>query len=200
MPLVDWNQEITYNHPHVYGSSGGYNRDNKVNLYYMCQQELLIRLFPFSPGETILLVGAGFGWLAEDFLSHGLGPVCAVDTSAWIQAEKINHSVVDVHDLDVTNAQDQDQIKVILGLDTTDKIDWCITEDFFTGCSDSECLVIANALRSIGKNVIHYITPPPLVMPGPESVLYNRNWKTGAEWKQLLAPDYILMVRSGTVL
>lgn len=197
MSLINWNDEYTFNHPNVYGDCGGYNRQNKENLYYLCQHFLLRTAFPFQPGETILLVGAGFGWIAEDFISNGLGPVCAVDTSAWIQAEKSQHSVIEIYNYDVTNVTDQESIKQVLGVTGSSKIDWCITEDFFTGMSDSECLTIAQSLRDIGNQVIHYISPSPGTVSG---VLANRNWKTGAAWKQLLTPDLVLMGRSNLVL
>ena len=197
MPIVNWDQEITFNHPDVYGNSGGYNRQNREYLIDVCSHRSLVNLFPYQQGESILLVGAGFGWIAELFIENGLAPVCAVDTSLWIQQEKQNHSVIDVHNLDVTNVNDQQSIKQILGLQPNEKIDWCITEDFFTGISDEECLAIAESLRGIGNNVIHYITPPPVK---DLEILRTRNWKTGPEWKQLLSPDSILMVHSGNIL
>ena len=197
MPIIDWNQEITFNHPDVYGNSGGYNRQNKDYLIDVCSHKSLINLFPYQQNETILLVGAGFGWIAETFIERGFNKICAVDTSLWIQQNKHIHSIIDIHNLDVTNLSDQQSIKQILQLQQNEKIDWCITEDFFTGITDQECLTISSCLRDMGKNVIHYITPPPV---RDLAYLKNRNWKTGAEWKTLLSPDKILMVNSNTVL
>lgn len=197
MPLVDWNQETTYNHTDVYGGIGGYNRNNKEGLSIICNHRFLREAFPFQPGESILLVGAGFGWIAEDFISNGLGPVCAIDTSTWIQSNKNDNSFIEVYNYDVTNDQHKNSIKQILNLSVEEKIDWCITEDFFTGLSDVECLNIANHLRILGNNVIHYITSPP---KKTTETLMTRNWKTQEEWKELLSPDYILMVNSNKVL
>lgn len=43
-----------------------------------------------APGPSIVIVGAGFGWLAEAFEDLGFTHVLGIDISAYIQSEKDN--------------------------------------------------------------------------------------------------------------
>ena len=195
MSIINYNLESTFNAPDCYGDSGGYFRTNKDYLMDVCEHWRLRTTLNPQPGDSTLLLGAGFGWIAEEWIAQGLGPICAVDTSEWIQSEKANNAVVEIHSYDITNLEHQLAIKSLLDLQPNEKIKWCITEDFFTGCSDSECLNIAETLRNIGENVVHYISPP----PRSPDILPDRNWKTGEQWKSLLSPDKVL-IRGTSVL
>ena len=189
MTIPNYNLESTYNDPFMYGSCGGYYRKNKDYIMGASKHYKLKQIINPKPGDTILLVGAGFGWIAEDWLLSGLGPICAVDTSDWIQNNKNQHAVIEIHNYDVTNKTDQLNIKNYLRISSDKKIKWCITEDVFSDCIDSECLLISQHLRNIGENIVHYISPP----PRSSEILCDRNWKTGTQWKMLLSPDLIFM-------
>jgi hypothetical protein len=199
MPIANYNLEYTYNCPENYGNFGGYNRNNKEYLFDLCRDFKLLEKVAPQPNQTILFVGSGFGWIAENWISHGLGPICAVDTSNWIHSEKHIHAAIPIYNYDVTNAQHQGEIKQLLGLQLDQKIDICITEDCFPGMYDSECLAMAESLRSIGNRVIHYITPP-AKDPNYDLTIFPGNKKTAEGWKALMPTDSILMRFSGVYI
>lgn len=193
MPIIDYNSESAFSHPTVYGAIGGYNSANKGFLWLAMRHAEFLPKLDIKPGDTILMIGVGFGWIAENWIEQGLGPICAIDTSRWIQSAKSQHATIEIHDFDVTDYSTHEQIKQILGLQPQDKIDWCITEDFFTEITDQECIDISLALRTIGNNVIHYITPKLSedLLQIPEIGI--RNYKTESEWNTLLSPDKIVI-------
>ena len=197
MPIANYNLEYTYNCPQNYGNWGGYNRSNKDYLYNLCKDFKLLDLVNPQPNQTILMVGVGFGWIAEKWLERGLGPICAVDTSAWIHSEKHNHAAIPIYNYDVNNTQHQLEIKQILGLQPSEKIDICITEDCFTGMTDQECVQMSQSLGVIGKKVVHYISPP-AADPEYDLTIFPGNKKTAEGWKSLLSNDSIIMRYIGT--
>lgn len=195
MDFFDYELESTFNHEQNYGAYGGYHSDNKELIWQGQRHQTFLNTLQsrIIPGESILMVGVGFGWFVEKMLQINLGPICAIDTSGWIHANKHLHSTVDIHNIDVTDYSTHNTIKSILNLQSTDKIDWCITEDFYTGQTDAICLEIAIALRSLGNNIIHFITgkPPEFVINNPN--ILQRNWKTKQDWETLLSPDEIII-------
>ena len=199
MPVANFDLEYTYNCPENYGNFGGYCRANKDNLYDLCADFKLLEIVNPQPNQTILIVGAGFGWIAEKWLAQGLGPICAVDTSAWIQSEKQAHAVIPIHNYDVTNVLRQLEIKQLLGLQPEQKIDICITEDCLPGMTDQECVDVSGSLNQIGNRVVHYITPP-AKDPNYDANIVPRNKKTAQSWKFLLPNDSILMRLIGDYL
>lgn len=195
MPLVKFD-DTYYNHPSIYGGEfGGYNRANKDNLYNLCRDGEISQVLGLKPGDSILFVGSGFGWIEESWQEQGLGPICSVDTSEWIQQNTVTNSVVTIHSYDVTNLNDQLSIKSVLGLTATDMITWCIT-DVINTLSDEECLTLTQALRSISLNVVHRVVAMPNDIPG----LLTYNWKSLAEWKSLLDPDKLLVFYRNTLI
>jgi hypothetical protein len=196
MPIANYNLEYTFNCPQNYGSVGGYNRNNKNYILEIFQDFKLLETVAPKSNETVLFVGCGFGWIAEDWLSRGLGPICAVDTSTWIHNQKHIHAAIPIYNYDVTNPEHRVEIKNLLGLTSEQKIDICITEDCFSGLYDAECVTIAESLRLISNRVIHYITPP-AKDPNYDSVIFPGNKKTAEAWKTLLPQDSILMRYSG---
>ena len=50
-----------------------------------------------APGPAIVIVGAGFGWLAECFEASGFTRVIGIDTSAYIQSAKSTTEEADVN-------------------------------------------------------------------------------------------------------
>lgn len=189
---IDYNQKSSYDEA-GYNIFGGYLLENKEAIWQAAKHQDLLPKLSISLGESILIIGAGFGWIAEKWLAQGIGPICAVDTSQWIQSEKANHASIEIYNFDITDYSTHAGIKQILNLSDLDKIDWCITEDFFTEIPDQDCLSITEALRSIGKNVVHYIShkPAPNLLEDP--IVAVRNWKTEEEWNMLLSPDRIII-------
>lgn len=189
---IDYNQKSSYDEA-GYSMFGGYLSVNKETIWQAAKHQDLLPKLNIVPGESILIIGAGFGWIAEKWISRGLGPICAVDTSQWIQAEKSQNATIEIYNFDITDYSTHDQIKQILGLQSSDKIDWCITEDFFTEIPDQDCLSISEALRSIGKNIVHYITKKPEddLLSYPQFAM--RNYKTEVEWNTFLLSDRIII-------
>jgi len=183
MPIFEFNEQY---YSKTYKIFGSYTRENRFTIFNQTEHILFKNVLQPQPGDTILIIGAGFGWLAEEWTNMGLGPICAVDTSPWIQANKITQSAIPIYDLDITTSQGKDQAKSILGVGTNDKIKWAITEDVTPCLADSECLELATHLRTIAETVVHYIT-----IPGNYEKFAPHNGKTAQEWKNLLTPDLI---------
>ena len=176
-----------------YSMFGGYLVENKEIIWQSARHAELLPQLNILPNETVLIIGAGFGWIAEKWQAQGIGPICAVDTSQWIQSEKAQNANIEIYDFDITDYSTHTSIKQVLGLQPSDKIDWCITEDFFTEITDQSCLDIAAVLRSIGNHVVHYITKKPAeeLLTIPEFAI--RNYKTEEEWNALLSSDRIII-------
>lgn len=193
MPIIDYSTEAAFNELYNYGCIGGYYSENKETIWQGFRHEFFLPKLNIKPNETVLIIGAGFGWIAEKWKSQGIHLICAVDTSPWIHSAKAQHANIDIYDFDVTDYSTHDSIKQILGLQPAEKIDWCITEDFYTEITNQECLDIAIALRALGNNIIHYVPPKPdeRLFSIPEIAM--RNHKTEEEWSAFLFPDRIVI-------
>lgn len=188
MSIADYHREDIFNHPANYGIfPKGYTRANKF-LIWDHDHYFARDAFGIKPREGILLVGAGFGWVAEDWIREGLGPICAVDTSQWIQSRKIIESQIPIYPYDVNDVSDQILIKQTIGCD----IEWCITEDMISCLSDEECVILCKNLRQLGRRVAHIISPTTDRLP-------QHNYKTKEEWKTFLYPDAVFL-RSECIL
>ena len=87
MPLIDANDpriwdggSISVYRNRVNGRFVGYTREVRRN--YMGNDHWVLRQkLGLKPGQSILIVGAGYGWVAEDWQTIGLGPIICVDNS-----------------------------------------------------------------------------------------------------------------------
>ena len=200
MPIIDWNQESSFNHPDIYGRIGGYCRNSKEDIMRVCEHhKLQIAINPTSE-QKILIVGAGFGWIAESWIESGISSICAVDTSAWIQNNKAENAVIDIYDYDVMTSQGVAAIKQVLNVAPEDKIDLCVTEDIICSYTDQECIELAVQLRTFCNRIVHYTSRGPQKPENFTPELSKYNWKLESEWKQLLSPDQILIIGSTEVL
>lgn len=200
MPIIDWNQEISYNHPDIYGKIGGYCRNSREDIIKVCDHNKLQIAINPTADQKILIVGAGFGWIAEMWMESGISSICAVDTSTWIQSNKAENAVIDIYDYDVMSSQGVAAIKQVLNVAPEDKIDLCVTEDLIYSYTDQECVALAEQLRTFCSRIVHYTSRGPQKPENFTPELSKYNWKLGAEWKQLLSPDQILMIGSTEVL
>jgi hypothetical protein len=181
MPLVDYNLKSTFDV--AYNDSGGYSRDTRPVILRDAPLRLA-QVLHMQPGEPILIVGAGYGWIAEEWLDMGLGPICPVDTSEWIQSSKYDSSTIEIYSLDVSKEADVQRIHQLL--DTT-RIEWVITENVLPVLTDDECETLSRHLHSFCPNIIHYMqTSKPHTDP------QKHNWKSADEWKDLLPADRIV--------
>lgn len=162
-------------------------------------------------GQRIALVGSGFGWVAEEFIAQGYGPladgtangkVCSVDTSTWIQANTNGNATVPIINADVNGSTGRRTIKQQFGSNTA-VIDWAISEDvlpILTGTGpapggNNEIVPFAQALRALSTNVAHWIS-----CPATTNRDARLNWKTLAEWKAWVTPDFVIQRGTATVL
>lgn len=177
---------------------GGYyrsNRDAIIDYNHIYLKEAL----NIQPNESILIIGAGFGWIAEEWTKMGLGPICCTDTSPWIQANTQTETApnITIHNLDINVAADRDAIKAILNLGPNDKFKWGITEDVLPCLTDQQALEMSNNLQLISETVVHYVTINSLLGTAewvPTQLPHN--WKTAQHWKSILGS--VLIARAGT--
>ena len=163
-------------------------------------------------GQRILLLGAGFGWIAEEFVMAGYGPmadgtgngrICALETSAWVHANKNVHARVAIINADVSVATGRNSIRASFNLTGTAKADWCITEDVLPilvgqGASPNgpnEVQPLCQSCRQMAVNIAHMVTPRHGSAQDP-----RLNWKSMEEWKAWVSPDYVIRRGSTEVL
>lgn len=185
MPLVEFNK--AYYDTCYQFCEQGYTRAEKFRVLHNIDHIVFKNALQLQPGDSILIIGAGFGWQAEEWINMGLGPICAVDTAQWIQDNKATESVIPIYDFDITTQAGKDQAKSILGITGNNKIKWAITEDMIVCLSDAECLLLASSLREIAETVVHYTT-----VPTNFNTVIPHNWKSIADWKTFLSPDLIV--------
>lgn len=140
-----------------------------------------------SPEARCLIVGSGFGWVAEDWAAnHGYrimgagqssGLVCA-DTSAWIKARLASEGRVPVHRADFRSAEGRAALQELLG----GRPEFIITEDLLAGWADSTIAQAIPAMEELvapGGMIVHWISPG-----HPRD--WEFNYKTGPGWRSFI--------------
>lgn len=183
MPLLDFNKKETWDSlysAHVGGEVHHFTR--KARQRHIGEDGWrLKRALGLQLGQNIVLVGGGFGWIAEEWEASGLGPIVVTDTSKFIQLRKHQEAVVPILDADVLTAPGRQAIYDALGATP----DWVITEDVLPTLSDIEALDFVLAVRALSaKQVAHWVS----VKGGPGDD-QRLNWKTLDDWKVMVAPD-----------
>jgi len=171
MPLLDFSNSDEYERLYT----GGFVRERKADILGN-DHWALAEALDLQPGTSITLLGAGFGWIAEDWIEKGLGPIECVDNGQWIQENKHLHATLPILP------------------DPVQQSDLYITEDVLTCYGDDEVLAILASLRPVCPRLVHWVsTVTPSSMPG-------LNWKTIEEWKVLVAPDQVAQRGTGVLL
>lgn len=227
MPLVDSNDPSLWDggpnslyQAQPFGTIIGYQRQvmSSGGLCYIGDDaKLLIQALValgMTAGQRIALVGAGFGWVAEEFLAQGFGPIAdgttngrlaATDTSTWIQNNKNSNAVVNILNADVNASTGRNAIKSAFGLKGNVKIDWIVTEDVLplligtgpTPAGNNEIQPFSSACRQLATKVAHWVTP----RYGDGSAQDTRlNWKSLSEWKAWVTPDFVIQRGATTTL
>lgn len=190
----------------------------------------LVEFFGWPTDTNILIVGAGYAWTAEILeQQYGYSNIVTTDISPWIQAsqdtsdvDEIDAAIVAagldpstgegaehkarlshggnrrqhsrvIQNEDLATAQSRNRVRQILG-----NIDVGITEDVLPTLQDSEIVELADRVDRINNNIdrIHVVSPRrPNLRQDPVF-----NWKTLAEWKQLLPSDTFLVTGLWEVL
>ena len=189
MPQVNYNLKETYEIS--YKSYGGYSRLQRTAMIRNTPIKLK-ELFNIQPNESILIIGAGFGWIPEEWLSMGLGPVYALDTSEYIQNNLVGNANIPIYNIDIIqNTSD------VLALNNNQPFRWAFTDNMITVLTDTEVLTLASNLRSVAQTVVHYTQD--IIVNHELTDPLNHNWKTLASWKSILYPDIIVEYESHTI-
>jgi 2-polyprenyl-3-methyl-5-hydroxy-6-metoxy-1,4-benzoquinol methylase len=192
VPLVDSNLETTWSSLYsclVDGVVVGYVRSAKTQ-YYGNDHLILKNALDLQPTQRIALIGAGFGWSAEDWIAQGLN-VTATDISTWIHENKHIHAKIQILNEDSLSEKSRENIENFAG----GKIDIAITEDVMPNLSDDECLELAKNLRFLAPKVVHWVS---CITPSSEGSPLNM--KSIEDWKALLSPDLVIRRGSDVVI
>lgn len=202
MPLVDMNLKANWDASYVLHDIDvtgravgtlGFERKAKARLlgedHWMLRDALGLTI-----GQKIALIGAAYGFIAEDWIASGLS-VVAVDTSTYIQSTKGTNATLTILNESGLTTASRNNILSAAGLANSAKFDWVITEDVLGVLSDNECTTLAVALRKFAVKVAHWVS----VTQGSVSNA-NLNWKTLAQWKALMTPDMIIQRGGSTAI
>jgi len=141
-----------------------------------------------TKGQKICLLGAGFGWVAEDWVAQGWTPLIAVDTSTYIASRKATEATVTIYDYDITTGSGRNAIKQALGVTGNNKVNWMISEDVLPILSDTECGQLDGWMHDLGTNVAHWVS----VLNAGSNQDVRLNWKTLAQWKALMPSSWVV--------
>lgn len=238
MPRKDWDLKATWDEAYNFGAEGLWGHPNtrpEVRLHY-CRgikrpdadiraDRLATALGWISPGPTIVIVGAGFGWTVEALEDLGFDRVVGLDLSTYIND---NHNGTEEAEIDA-------EISVV-GLDPSTGRGAEIKTRFFdggprgrssrgvknesgltggsrnrirqalglSGGQDIDWAVSESVLESLDdseavqvSNVAHnYATNVAHIVYTPRSGQHEGyNWKTLEDWKLLLPNDTFIGLR-----
>jgi 23S rRNA U2552 (ribose-2'-O)-methylase RlmE/FtsJ len=138
--------------------------------------------------QNVVLIGAAFGWIAEDWVKLGIN-VVAVDTSTWIHANLEGNAVVPIINADCRTEPGREAI--LNALNTVP--DFVISEDVLPVLTDDDCNTLALGMRALGGKTAHWITTG-------TSGDVDLNWKTQEQWKQMFAGDLIIQRGTSVVI
>lgn len=148
----------------------------------------LLDTLGIQKGAAITLIGAGFGWVGEDWLGAGYGPIVCADTSAWIRANLTGNAIVPILSENALSVKSRKNIRNAAGT----AIIWAISEDALAVLEDSEAITLSVALHQLAPNVVHWVS---------ENVHDPRlNPNSAAAWKVVLPDDIIVGRGSGEKL
>lgn len=196
MPLIDSNLQATWDSLYrceLNGQTVHYARAAKERIlgndHWLLREALNIQ-----PGQSIALIGSGFGWVGEDWAAAGYGPIANTDTSTWIQANLPGNAIVPVLAEGALSGASRNHIRTAAGLGPSAKFHWVISEDVLPVLTDAECLNLGAAMRILGTNVAHWVT-----VAGPNTRA-SLNWKTKEAWKILMGADLIVQRGRGEAI
>ncbi len=184
MPLVDFDDPATWDGgpTSLYsdGTGRGFTRD--AGPEYGGDHLILAEALDLRVGDSIILIGGAFGWGAETWIAHELGPIVVTDTSAWIHANKAANATLPILNENSLTAFSREIVLAALGVE---RATWCISEDVIAALSDEEAVALAAAMREMADNVVHWTTTRQVTQDP------RLNWKSLEEWKALLSPDRV---------
>lgn len=197
---------------------GVYLNYHRHVMYPMSERraKVLVDRLGIQPGETVLVVGCGFGWTVEAMNDYCVA--IGTETSPYILENMHVSEEVDIAaairnvGLDPYEGEGAalkaellgDGIRtraVILNEDSlteqsrnsveasVGEIDYVITEDVLPGFSDQDAVTFAGSLALYQAPVYHIITP--LLVKAEQDPVFN--WKTINQWKELVGESQYIM-------
>lgn len=207
MPLLD------YNDPAIWAETYDVNRDDgqpgRVGYVLAGKRHLISRdIAPeiiaelgLNDTHRILILGAGFGWLANDIAIMSGAVVAAVDTSTYIQDNKVaNAEGVEILNADVSAGSGRAQVRQALGITGNNKATHAITENVITVLDDAENTQLSSFLHNMADIVVHWTAEryDDKLAKGFQDPRYN--WKHFPDWKLLLPNDLFISARTNTLV
>ncbi len=151
--------------------------------------KILINGLGLTSGNRVLIVGSGFGWLAECLEDQvpGLSTV-SLDTSTWVQSTKDQSETEQIEaaiqaagilpimsrygDIVSSLADGGPRARVPIGAENVLRANdraalkqangtftWAITETMFTWLDDAECVAMDAAMHKVAAKVAHMVQP-----------------------------------------
>lgn len=195
MPLQDWDDpQVWANAYKVKKASNpnewadGYVRDSSLYTAAPAKANRIINALGIQSTDTVGMIGAGYGWIANQIAIQTGCVVAAVDTSSIIQAGKAANADIEILNADVSAGNGRAAVKQALGITGNNKASYMITEELITLLDDTECTQLSSFLNDLANQVVHYTSE---IRPNnPQDPDYN--WKTLEDWKLLLPADLFI--------
>lgn len=168
----------------------------------------------YSAGQTVLVVGCGYGYLMAMMLQAGANSsrVWGTDTSLYIQTNKAieghpNYPLLtaNILDLDIT-ASNILQLLKAAGVSGNGKVDWVICEsvtETIPPANLTAWLDACDGLLSAQGNVLHIVTvqdSQTLPTIPPLWTTYNWTWQTLEQWQALRPAHYWLAINEREIV
>lgn len=175
------------------GTEQGYRR------YEFFARRADLILARHGAGGKVLVVGCGWGFLVDELLARGYD-AWGLDGSAYAVAKAAEvlpaASAGRVLLADAMNRSQVAAVRAAAGLSGNQRFKLVVTEDVLPVLTDAEVAIAVAECRRVASNVLHIVTP---LQPDTEQVA-GLNWKTGAQWKTLAAPDAVCVTGTYEVL
>lgn len=204
MPLQDWNLGATWQNAYRLKKASnpnewaaGYERDCSMYPAAAFAAGQIVNALNIQPSDTVLILGCGFGWIANNIALITGCTLAAVDTSTWIQTRKAQDADIEILNADVSAGNGRAAVKQALGITGNNKATYALTEEVITCLTDQEAQQLSNWLHDLATNVVHWTTlrdDRKLARGNQEATGYN--WKLISEWQALLPSDSFIV--SGT--
>jgi hypothetical protein len=208
MPLQDWNLESTWQNAYRLKKASdpnawadGYVRDSSCYPAAAWQAGMIVNALNIQASSTVGIIGAGFGWIANNIALITGCVVAAVDTSTYIQDRKIDNADIEIINADVSANNGRTQVKQALGITGNNKASFMITELVLECLSDAECTQLSTFLHNLTDTVVHIVAlRDDAKQASGHQDATGWNWKSAAEWKALLPNDVFIQAGTWVVL
>lgn len=147
-----------------------------------------------SPGSSVLIIGAGFGFLAEylvDNYQFNVNNLRMIENSTYIHNNLTVYSRVGIRDriynIDALSPTVLVDLRAFIG--GNGRSNWVITDDIIPGFTDSEVVTFLNnceALQGGQGGIVHLISTHQDYIQQDNRL----NWKTITQWRDFNGASY----------